>query len=452
VIALRPRRHRYSSGRPLSLNRLSTVHRNVAGSLGATLVVQASLLVNGIATARILGVLDRGHFALFMLVATVLPIVTTMGLPLSLTYWIARDPGLGRPLLRALQRMLAVQMLVTVAIHACVLYGFFHSSTHDVQLAAAVSLLASPAIALWSYGMSVLQANQQFKALNLSRMVSPAISAGVTATFLVAGVRGLFLITLVWVALQWLTAIVTGVAAVRGLALATAPADRAAMPPTRRLLSFGIKALLGSVTPLEGFQLDQAAVGIFISQQSLGLYVAAVAFTNLPRFISQNIGLVAYPHVAAGRDQRGQKRVVLGFVAMTLLLCGSTIVALELTLPFLVPHLFGAAFRPAVGVARILLVSALLFALRRVLSECARGAGRPALGSVAEVCSLITLPPALVLFYHHGAQGVAIALVVAAAAGLLGMLVGLLAGAPQRSWGGTEFSAAEPRDSLVTEV
>jgi O-antigen/teichoic acid export membrane protein len=115
-----------------------------------------------------------------------------------------------------------------------------------------------------------------------------------------------------------------------------------------------------------------------------------------------------------------------------LVLCGATVAAIELGLPVLVPLLFGAPFHAAIGVAQILLISALLFALRRVLSECARGAGRPGLGSIAEVISLITLFPAVAALYHLGARGVALALVIAAFTGLAGMVVGLVVPAPRR--------------------
>jgi len=417
------------------------------------MVVQAALLVNGVATARGLGVLDRGHLALFQLLATVLPIVTTMGLPLTITYWIAREPGLGRPLLRTLHRAVFGQLALTLLIHAGVLYAFFHGSASEVREAAALSLLCSPAIAVWSYGMAVLQANQRFRALNLSRMVSPAISAALTAGYLVAGVGTLLLITLTWVALYWLTAIITAIAAVRSLA----PADPTPpiLPTRRRLLSFGMKSLLGSVTPLEGFQLDQAAVGIFVSQRSLGLYVAAVAFTNLPRFISQNIGLVAYPHVAAERDSHGQRRALLGFITMTIVLCGGACVVIELALPWLVPALFGSAFEPAVGVAQILMISAFLFGLRRVLTEATRGAGRPALGSIAEIVSLAALFPAIAILYPSGAEGVATALVVAAAAGLSAILFGLfIRRSPHRrfGWHLGGLAVTDSVDGMATEL
>jgi O-antigen/teichoic acid export membrane protein len=194
------------------------------------------------------------------------------------------------------------------------------------------------------------------------------------------------------------------------------------------MIKFGLKAQLGSMSPLTGFQLDQAIVGLFISQAALGIYVVAVAFTNFPRFVAQSIGLVAYPNVAAehGEHPAGNHlRGILKFLILTIVCCGAIVAATELVLPFILPPLFGHAFASAVGVARILLISSLFFCITRVLSDCARGLGRPALGTVAEVVSLLMLFPFVGILSGGGAKGVAGALALAAACGVLVMVVGL---------------------------
>jgi O-antigen/teichoic acid export membrane protein len=404
---------------------LSGTNRNVVGTIGTSLAVQGALVISGVAAARMLGVLDRGHLAMLILLSTVLPVICSMGLPLALTYWIARAPEIAWALLNRVRFAFVLLVGVVLVGHGVVLYLMFHSSPTYVQISAAVSLISSPAMLLWIFGMAVLQGNQQFRALNVSRVISPPITAMLMACFWLIGAHSLLLATLTWTVLAWVTAIITSVAVLRGVRHRATQEDHERLPSLRSLIDFSLKALLGSVTPLEGFQLDQAIVGIFLSQATLGVYVVAVAFTNLPRFVAQGIGLVGYPHVAAARQAHDTTRLMMRFMLTTLVLCGATVGIIELGLPIVVPIMFGSAFHAAIGVARILLISALLFALRRVLSECARGAGRPGLGSVAEVISLATLFPAVALLYHSGARGVALALVVAAFAGLAGMVVGL---------------------------
>jgi O-antigen/teichoic acid export membrane protein len=428
---------------------LSGVNRSVAGTIATSLAVQAALVLSGVAAARMLGVLDRGHLAMFILLSTVLPVICSLGLPLALTFWIARAPELAWGLLVRVRFAFAGLVGAVLATHGLVLYLMFRNDPGHVQASAAISLISSPAILLWIFGMAVLQGNHQFRALNVSRMIGPPITALLMMSFLAVGSHSLVLATLIWTALACLTAIITSFAVLRGLPKRTTEhKDR--LPSFRSLANFSLKALLGSVTPLEGFQLDQAIVGIFLSQAALGVYVVAVAFTNLPRFVAQGIGLVGYPHVAAAREGHDTGRLMMRFMVTTLVLCGATVGLIEFGLPVLVPLLFGAPFHAAVGVARILLISALLFALRRVLSECARGAGRPGLGSVAEVISLATLFPAVAVLYHLGARGVALALVVAAFAGLAGMIVGLVGPSLWRQRRGVAVVARGASPSEVT--
>ncbi len=126
-------------------------------------------------------------------------------------------------------------------------------------------------------------------------------------------------------------------------------------------------------------------------------------------------------------------------VVSSLLVCG-----LELAVPTILPMFFGREFREAVPVAQILLVGALCQSVRRVLSDAARGAGYPLLGTVAEVSSLaVLLPAALLLAQTHGLIGMAVALDLAAGAGLAVVGVGLPVAAARRVRRGAVDGAEE---------
>jgi O-antigen/teichoic acid export membrane protein len=347
-------------------------------------------------------------------------------------------------LVRKLRRLVIVQTATLLALHACGLVIVFGSAPRHVQVAAALSLLATPAIVAFLYALGVLQGTQDFRALNLSRVIFPPLNAAVLIVMLATGVGGLWLVTIVWVGLYALSAVVAVLAARRSIRrIAPDGHDPESIPGNAEMIRFGCKALLGSMSPLTGFQLDQAIVGLFISQAALGIYVVAVAFTNLPRFVAQSIGLVAYPHVAADHSGRGPARTIIMFTGLTLLLCGAVVGATELMLGLLVPRLFGPAFASAVSVGRILLIGSLLFCLTRTLSDCARGAGRPGLGTVAEIVSLVTMFPFVALLSGNGVDGVATAVVLAAGCGVASILIGFFVG------GGSRVRARRPAPASV---
>jgi O-antigen/teichoic acid export membrane protein len=179
------------------------------------------------------------------------------------------------------------------------------------------------------------------------------------------------------------------------------------------MLKFGGKALFGSVSPIETLQLDQLFVGLVLSPAALGLYVVANAFTNLPRFVALGMGMVVYPRVAAIRDMELARRRVWKFAWITMAACSAVILVLELSVGALVDVFFGAEFTPAVTVARILLLGSVFLCARRVLSDATRGAGFPALGTIAEVAAWVWLVPALIVFVvvsvGEGPEGAALA-------------------------------------------
>ena len=81
------------------------------------------------------------------------------------------------------------------------------------------------------------------------------------------------------------------------------------------------------------------------------------------------------------------------------------------------PSFFGSEFADAVLVTRILLIAALLLALRRVLVELLRGSGSPGGGNLAELVAWLSLLPALaVLTPAWGVSGAAASMVISSAA------------------------------------
>ena len=79
------------------------------------------LVASGILVARALGVEGRGQLAVIVLVPSVLSQLGTLGVPLALTYFIAKDPEGGSPLLRSLARLISSQVVILTTAQV----GFF---------------------------------------------------------------------------------------------------------------------------------------------------------------------------------------------------------------------------------------------------------------------------------------------------------------------------------------
>ena len=388
------------------------VRRVLMASVFTGLITQAALMVSGVFVARMLGVENRGALALLIVVPMLLVQLGGLGLPLATTFEIARKPTITRPLLRRLRRFVGLQTMILTLLHAVILVLLVSGRDHEVQVAAVSTIVVIPGAIAFQHGIAILQGEQRYFEFNLLRLAPSFIFAAVAVAVFVLD-RGTLPLLAAASAVSWFTiGLVTLILALRGSE--QREDGTTVIPETRQLVRFGARSMLGSASPSDGAGIDQAVIGLFLSTRSLGLYVVAAAFMNLSRLVTQSIGFVAYPQVAARHDPADAERAMWRFAAVGVAAAGVIIIALELVIDHLIVFFFGESFAPAAGVARVLLIAAFFLGARRVLSDAARGFARPLAGSVAEAASWAVLIPAMIVLTPlFGLLGVAWALVLA---------------------------------------
>ena len=395
--------------------------RAVIGSLVASGSLQLLVIISGVLVARSLGPEDRGYFALLLVVAVVCALFGHLGLPTAMAYYIARDPSQARPITSSLALIRALQLGGMLALQAASLAALVHDDPRRVQVAAVISLVVPPGILLLDTGCAILQGQRRFTPFNVLRILpSMAYVAGVVIVFFFENLDLVRAMTL-WAGTTFIGGFLALVVAVRSLPRQVGP-DPA--PSRREMMTFGLKGLLGTVSPVDVVRLDQAVVGLFLSATALGLYVVAQAFTQLPRVVAASVGMVAYPKLAAELDRQAAHRALWKFFFIGLFLSALVVGSLELIIGELVSLFFGEEFTGATTIAQILLLATIFMAGRRVLTDGVNGIGHPGLGTIAEVASWVVLIPSVaVLLPLFGAEGVALALVVAWGASLLLLVV-----------------------------
>lgn len=172
---------------------------------------------------------------------------------------------------------------------------------------------------------------------------------------------------------------------------------------------------------MDDLRVDQVLVGFAVGAESLGLYVAAASFANLPKFVSQSIGLVAYPRIAAARSFGEAWKISLRTIAIGTTLVVAVVLALLVAVPFLLPTLYGSEFDDSVVLAEIMLIGTVFLAFRRLVSDASRGLGHPGFGSVGEMASIVALAAGVILIGGTSptAEDVAISVVIASVASAL---------------------------------
>jgi O-antigen/teichoic acid export membrane protein len=432
-----------------------SIKRASAETVVAGVVTQGILMASGIVVARLLGVENRGHLALMTLFPLILAMTGTLGLHTATTYFIAQGHN-PRAILAVVRRTALVQLAVLLVLEAAILGAVFHDEEAEVQLAAAFSALGLPAMLMLNWGQAILQGEQRFRAWNVARLVGPLLYSTGLVVVLAADADQIALVAGLWSGTLFLACLLTLVYAVAHAADAGRPS-----PPLAEMRRFGLKGMVGWISPLETFQVDQLFLGLALSAADLGIYVVGAALTNLTRvFIPQSLGVIAYPHVAAQTTRAGARRAVWRFFLIALGVCGAAVALLEVAVGPLIPLFFGEEFEDAVVLARILLVGSLFLGLRRVLTEGTRGAGEPALGTIAEGITAAVAIPALIVFgLSHGPEGVAWAITASYGVGLAAMMAltlyvlarpGRGAGAPDAAGpGDSAWQASEPAEGAA---
>jgi O-antigen/teichoic acid export membrane protein len=380
----------------------------MVGGLGTAVLIQGFVLVTGVLAARLLGPTDRGHLALVWTFTLVVVQLGTLGLPLAITYEIAAGRATTRSLLRDLRRSATAQIAIATACHA-VAMAVLVSATSTPATIAWMSLLVIPATLLQSFALAALQGTQNFRAYNGLRLVPVAVYAVLLGILAAADAASLATVAAAWVAGAVAAGVLTVIYTRKGgrRSAPDIPTPPRASPSAMR--RFGLRGLLGWVSPTDTMRLDQLTVGLVLSAYDLGIYVAALAFTNLPRFLSQAVGNVAYPRVASAKGD-AQRAQVWRFTIFGTGVSAVVAAVLAAAADPLVRLAFGDAFASAIGPLRILLVATVILCMRRVLADALRGAGMPGAGSRAEVASWLTLVPSvLVLGLTFGLNGVAVA-------------------------------------------
>lgn len=399
------------------------------GALGGSLLVaaagQAGLMATGILVARMLGVDDRGRFALFSVLAGIFGLVAAAGAPSGVTYFLARGAD-ANAVRRIAVRLILVQAAIVLPVQAVVCYLVFRHDSAGIQHAAWFSVPVVFASVVQAYSLAIIQGQQRFGALNLFRLtVIGTYGTGVAIAF-ATGWHSLFRVTAVWMVASLLGALISAANAYRGL---RKPAQESPLDVTRgEILRFGFRGALGSTSPMDALRLDQAITGLLLSPHALGLYVVATAFTNMPRFIGQSVGLIAYPSIARERSVGPAHRAIARFLVLGAGLSLLVVLGIELVVPRLVILFYGSSFDGASTVTRLLLPAAFFAGFRKLLSDCAQGSGFPLLGSIAEFVLWAGLVPGLlVLPARYGVNGVAIAMVFASGLACVVLLASFVA-------------------------
>lgn len=403
------------------LRRIRSSHFALWQSVGTGIAIQLTLVASGPLIARLLGPAGRGELAAIIIWPAALTFFGSLGLPAGTTYAIARGSGAPRELNRRMLKYALPQTVVLLAVTFGIFDGVLGGRGRAVWDAGLVSLALVPILLGQQYGIALLQGARRFRLFNIARVLPTALYAVLVTGIFVVHRHSLMAIVLAWIAANAVTTLLCFIGV---YAYKDEPHQHTAMTD-REMASFGLRGLFVSGSPIEAVRLDQMALAIFLPAAALGTYVVGIAITNLPSFVSKSIGVVAFPTVAAEKDPAKARQMIVRYTLLDLVLSLLIVAPLFASAHWIIPLLFGHAFKDAVVISYLILPGTVFLSVRRVLAEGLRGLGLPMIGTIGEIAALAWLVAALAVCVPlMGVRGAAVAVTTAYAASLVVTLFG----------------------------
>lgn len=356
----------------------------VARLTGVSLVNVALGLITSPILARALGPSGRGEVAAIFAVVSIAPWVSELGTTAFLGREHARHSSPIGVLLGSTVPITLGASLVGVALAVPVAHLLGRGRPAVVEFIE-IGLFLLPATALVQMLNGVAVGEQRWRLIMLPKLLS---SSGVTIAIVALSLLGA--LTVDGVAVTYLAA-----------ALASAPllvVLRGSWPWrfSRRIartgLVFGVRSWLSTVAGTGNAYLDQVLMAGLVSSRQLGLYAIAVTVATGSGSLIAATTSALFPRVAAGESELAARacRVTLLLVAVP----GAIIAASS---PFLVPFVWGPAFRGTIPMLVVLLCASAFAVPAQVLGAALIAAGRPAATARGQIAGLVVTVPALII-------------------------------------------------------
>jgi O-antigen/teichoic acid export membrane protein len=392
--------------------------RAVARTAGYNIAATVAAGLGGVIVARALGPTVRGEYAAVSAWFGVVNMVGGMGQPAALCFFVARDPARAPRYVatsRAMMVTTGAMAMVAGFLIAPVLAHGRAAVEGGYKIAFATSIIAFVAA---SYTFS-LQA-RDLRLWNVVRVSQPVLSLVALAVLWRLRVLTLDAALLV-IAATMLLQLVWAYGSCRRAGLVP---GRVSGELVRPLAVYGA-AQIAALTPAAlNANLDQLVLSQTVPPADLGRYAIAVSLTMLPIPLVAAIGNVAFPHLAAeravtARTRQLQRMAVVGAAGIA----AAILVPLALVAYWLVPFVFGAAYRGAVPLLWILAPGAIFLACGQVVGDLLRGRSQPSVVAWSQgLAAIFTLALLLALLPVIGVYGAAVASTVSYGIALAAML------------------------------
>ncbi len=381
----------------------------IARTAGFNTAAAAAAALSGVIIARTVGPTVRGEYAAVMAWFGVLLLVGEAGQSAAVCFYVARDPRHAKGYVATSRAMMMVTGALALAVGlvvAPVLARGNPGLAGAYRIAFAGSVLAFIGTS-YTYSLQATSTERW----NLVRFSQPVLALAVIIVLLRS--RLLTLDTAIGTVLVTMT-IQLGYSYYWCLRSGLAP-GRFQPRLVGPLAKYGLTQLAAVTPTAVNNSLDQLVLSQLVPPADLGRYAIAVSVSLIPVPLVSAVGNVAFPRLAAKRRVAADGgRLQLAAAAASAGVAAAILLPIALSAYWVIPAVFGPAYRGAVPLLWILTPGGIFLACGQVVGDLLRGLNRPGLVATAQgiaaVCTLILL---LALLPSTGVAAAAIASTVA---------------------------------------
>lgn len=376
--------------------------KSFATAIVGNLFPPVASLITAPILAHALGPLGRGEVAGATAPLALLIVASTFGLPEAATYSIARLPAVAKVVAKRAGLMLVgVGIVATVLVVLC--RGLLAPGNSTLQQNILVASLALTPCLLIAMLRGVAMGMHRWRAVAASRGGDALARLGLVSALALTGHLTVFSATLV-IAYAPIVGGLMLLPTLRALPKTAFTAD--GFGTYKSMMGFGVRVWFGAISGVLLMRLDQVLMVPLAGAYELGLYVVAVAVSEVPLIVNSAVRDVVFASDAASADAER-----LGLASrLSTTVTFSIALALALSIQWWLPFVFGDDFRDAIPVALVLMLAITAGNPGSVAGAGLSARGRPGLRSMSLlIAAVVNTTLVLVLVPALGAMGAAIA-------------------------------------------
>lgn len=388
----------------------------VLRTMGLTTMASVAVLLantlSGVLIARLLSASGKGAVTAIASWAQLTAWVCVLGFPSAMTYLQARRPELGRSIIGTSLLATLLFGALGVVVGEVLVTVVFADQPAAIRTMAQAFVFTVFLFVLLDFVVSILAGNRSFTVLNVVRVLQP-----VTYVVLLGGLSVLTELTVGWVLVAALSALVVVVA----LGLRTLATTIGIGAPSRAILrenlGYGLKLQGGTLAGLANQRLDILVMPLVLSASSIGVYSVAVSTSSMVLALVHSLATVVFPVASHAGDKAPQ--FVGRSLRMTVLFAAALAAGLFVTSPLLLRWIYGEEFVGGVTALRILLVGYVCMAGSSIVVAGLKASNKPLAASASQLAAVpITLVGLWLLLERFGIEGAAAVSTVAYASAL----------------------------------